>query len=92
MEVICEMSVKRLCLIGLASACLSLSFPQDPAEAADLPGTTQYQGTTEGGLSFTIVPFYGWVPGMNAPHPENASAISRQPRPSYINSGVALEM
>lgn len=65
MEVICEMSVKRLCLIGLASACLSLSFPQDPAEAADLPGTTQYQGTTEGGLSFTIVPFYGWVPGMN---------------------------
>jgi hypothetical protein len=24
--------------------------------------------------------------------PENASAISRQPKPSYINSGVAPEM
>ncbi len=30
--------------------------------------------------------------GPITPHPENASAISHQPRPSYINSGVALEM
>ena len=30
--------------------------------------------------------------GQITPHHENASATSHQPRPSYINSGVALEM
>lgn len=60
-----QSELKRLCLICLAAAFLILSFAQYRAEAADLPGTTQYQATTEGGLSFTMVPLYGWLVGMN---------------------------
>lgn len=59
-----EMKLRRICLICLASALLILSFFKDRTEAADLPGTAQYQTTTEGGWSFTIVPFYGWLQGQ----------------------------
>ena len=34
-------------------------------DAADLPGTTHYETTTESGLTFNIVPFYLWLPGLN---------------------------
>ena len=59
------MSHKKLIYACLAATCLTLSSPQHTAEAADLPGTVQYQATTESGLSFTVVPFYMWLPGMD---------------------------
>jgi hypothetical protein len=58
------MKFKQTFLIYLVSVWLILSFSEFRAEAGDLPGTTQYQGTTENGWSFTIVPFYAWLPGQ----------------------------
>ncbi|MGI9263426.1 MAG: hypothetical protein ACR2QU_00770 [Gammaproteobacteria bacterium] len=42
-----------------------LVAPQTNSHAADLPGSVQYEATTDSGLSFSIVPFYFWVPGLN---------------------------
>ncbi len=57
--------VLRKLILSLALAALLL-LPQasPPAQAADLPGQT-YQGTMENGLSFSIAPFYLWLPGMD---------------------------
>ena len=59
------MSVSRTLVNLSIVACFAVVTPQTHAHAADLPGTVQYEATTDGGLSFSIVPFYFWMPGLN---------------------------
>ena len=59
------MRVRRTLAVCMTSALLGLVAPQSGAQAADLPGTVQLKATTGGGLSFSIVPIYLWLPGMH---------------------------
>ena len=53
------MSRLRIVLALIAA----LPFACAQAQATDLPGTTYHSVTTDKGVTFTIAPFYGWIPG-----------------------------
>ncbi|MGI9416166.1 MAG: hypothetical protein ACR2PM_21020 [Hyphomicrobiales bacterium] len=53
-------------LLAIVLSALLIAQPcGQRAEAADLPGSVQYQVETESGFSATIVPFYLWMSGIN---------------------------